>query len=430
MKNLFFTLLFTLLCQFVISQNIRILSPEEMQADFRQFRKIIEENQVNLYDYTPKNEMDRLFDNQLAQITDSLPMNEFFKLMTPIVAATGNGHTNIWMPGEYWRSGNNKFFPVQIKFVEDKIVAKGSYTVTEQLPQGSIIHEINDVSVQEITDEMVDNYYAEGKRIHGKIAGVERRFPMIYVRRFGFPGEYNVKYSLPGKKMKETKILEPATEQEVRNIVFSNFDTPELKLEFIDDEMNALLIVETFIYYDERDYFNNFMDSCFKEIKKNNTDNLIIDLRGNDGGDPYCAAELLSYLEHQPLPYFKEAHRYERLLEPIPVAENNFKGHLIIFMDNHCFSTNGHFCSLLKYHKLATIIGTPSAGNYRCTNVQDTSLDNSGIMVYYGTSNYSSAVDMNKDEPIMPDILIEETYDDFLENKDLFMIEAIKLLNR
>jgi len=408
--------------------NIRILSPDEMQADFFQFRKIIEENQVNLYDYTPEEEMDRLFDNQYARITDSLPMNGFFKLMTPIIAAIGNGHTNIWMPGEYWRSGNDKFFPVQIKFVEDIIVADGSYTESEQLPRGSIIHEVNNVPVKNITDEMIDNYYSEGMRIHGKIVMVARRFPMIYVRRFGFPDEYTVTYSLPGGKKKITKTLEPATEKEVRDIVFSNFDTPELKMEFIDDEKNALLTINTFIYYDERDYFNNFIDSCFREIKKHNTKNLIIDLRGNDGGDPYCAAALFSYLEHEPLPYFKEAHRYESLLNPVPMAENNFRGNLIVFMDNRCFSTNGHFCSHIKYHKLATIIGTPSAGNYRCTNVQHTTLDNSGIMVYYGNSNYSTAVEMDKTQPIMPDILIEETYDDFMKGRDLYMEEALKLI--
>ena len=430
MKTIISALIFLFTSSIIASQNIRILSPEEMQADFIQFRKIIEENQVNLYDYTPKEEMDMLFDKQFSHIIDSLPMNEFFKLMTPIVAATGNGHTNIWMPGEYWRSGNDKFFPVQIKFVEDKIVANGSYTATEQLPRGSIINKINDVPIQEITGEMIDNYYAEGKRIHGKIVGVERRFPMIYVRRFGFPDKYTVTYSLPGNRREITKALEPATEREVRDIVFSNFDTPELKLEFIDDEMNALLRVETFIYYDARDYFNNFMDSCFREIKKNSTRNLIIDTRGNDGGDPYCAAELFSYLEHEPLPYFKEVHRYARLQESIPVAENNFKGNLIVLMDSHCFSTNSHFCSLIKYHKLATIIGTPSAGNYRCTNVQDTNLDNSGIMVYYGTSNYSTAVEMDKTKPIMPDILIEEIYEDFLQSKDLYMIEALKMLKR
>ena len=399
-----------------------------MKADFLQFRKIIEENQVNLYDYTSKEDMDMLFEKQYANITDSLPMNEFFRLMTPIIAATGNGHTNIWMPGSYWRSGNDRLFPIRIKFIENKLIASGSYTEEEQLPRGSIIHKINDVPVREITDEMIDNYYAEGKRIHGKIVGIERRFPMIYVRRFGFPDEYTVTYSLPGKKKKITETLKPATEQEVRNIVFSNFHTPELKLEFIDEDMNALLTVETFIYYDKRDYFNNFMDSCFKEIKKNNTRNLIIDTRGNDGGDPYCAAELFSYLEHEPLPYFKEVHRYRRLREPIPLAENSFSGNLIVLMDSHCFSTNSHFCSLIKYHKLATILGQPSAGNYRCTNVQDTTLHHSEIMVYYGTSNYSTAVDMDKTKPILPDILIDETYDDYMKGRDLYLKEAIRIL--
>ncbi len=182
MTTFILALLFSFVSSLIVSQNIRILSPEEMQADFIQFRKILEENQVNLYDYTPKEEIDRLFEHQYARITDSMPMNEFFKLMTPIIAKTGNGHTNIWMPGEYWRSGNDKFFPVQIRFVENMVVADGSYTETEQLPRGCIIHKVNNVPVKNITDEMIDNYYSEGMRIHGKIVMVDRRFPMMAKR--------------------------------------------------------------------------------------------------------------------------------------------------------------------------------------------------------------------------------------------------------
>lgn len=410
---------------------MQVLSPAEMQSDFLQMRKLLEQEHWALYYHTPKIRMDSIFDKQYALITDSLPVNEFFKIMTPVIAAIGCGHTNIWMPGSYWRSGNDRFFPVQIRIIDNKIVANGTYTQENQIPRGSIIHSINGRTAQDILNEMLLNYPSSGCRTQGKISSVQRRFPMIYVRRTGFPEVYTINYSLPKKKKQTEKTLSPATEKQVRDTVFRNFRTPDLKMEYTNNKNIAILTINTFGYYDRKDFFKSFLDSCFTDLEFNKTDCLILDLRGNDGGDPFCSAPLFSYLIDKPLPYFRDAGgHYRKLNEAVKPAGNNYKGKLLVLMDSRCFSTNSHFCSLLKYHNIGTIIGTPSGGNYICSNTRHTNLDNSAIMVYYGTRAYATAVDMDRDKPIMPDITIKETYRSFLKNKDLFMETAMKIASK
>ncbi|MBK8351985.1 MAG: hypothetical protein IPL21_09900 [Saprospirales bacterium] len=48
------------------------------------------------------------------------------------------------------------------------------------------------------------------------------------------------------------------------------------------------------------------MKSIFKAIKKNKTENLILDLRNNQGGKSTYGAYLLSYLLDKPFAYVKE----------------------------------------------------------------------------------------------------------------------------
>ena len=148
------------------------------------------------------------------------------------------------------------------------------------------------------------------------LSQIERRFSLIYARRFGFPETFTVTYALPGRKIRETTELQPANIRAVRAVVFNNFNHPELGFEVMEEKSTAIMTIQTFIYYDRVPMFKAFLENCFKEIHEKKIANLILDLRGNDGGDPFCAAPLFSYLEHEPVPYFAESYgKYSSLAE-------------------------------------------------------------------------------------------------------------------
>lgn len=408
-------------------------SKQVLQEDFMEFRQTLEDNHAALYEYTSQHILDSLMDNQYGLIQDSMALHEFFVLLTPIVGKIGCGHTTVWMPMSYWGQGQSNLFPLQIRLIENVVVVSGSYTEKEQVPRGSVLLEINGRLVEDIIKEIKTNYPSDALNPYFIEKAVERRFPMIYARRFGFPKEYRVVYALPECKTCESRILSPANDQAVRAVVFKNFKTPELCMTLLEKKNAALIRIETFIYYDRVQFFRNFVDSCFNVIHEKKIGNLILDLRGNDGGDPFCAVHLFSYLEPKPLPYFAEPYgKYSEFAKPIPRAEKAFEGKLLILLDGRCFSTNGHFCALLKYHKIGWFIGTPGGSTYKCNAGRNTNIDlkNTRIMLYFGRSTFAAAVQgMGKTEPIMPDVPVQETYESFLDEKDVFMEKALKLIS-
>ena len=168
-------------------------------------------------------------------------------------------------------------------------------------------------------------------------------------------------------------------------------------------------------------YFTNFLDSSFKKIKDKSITNLILDLRGNDGGDPFCSVPLFSYLEKEPVKYFAEEYgHYSEFAKVIPLAENNFKGNLYTLIDHHCGSTNGHFCALLKYHKIGKLVGTEGGATYKCNaRVEEFRLKNTHLIVNVARQTYTAAVEgMDKTKGVEPDYIIDQSYDDFLNGKD------------
>jgi hypothetical protein len=140
------------------------------------------------------------------------------------------------------------------------------------------------------------------------------------------------------------------------------------------------------------------------------------------------------YLEHEPVPYFAEPYgRYAEFANPIPLTEKRFTGNLYTLLDGRCFSTNGHFCALLKYHKIGKFIGTGSGATYTCNAGRDlmVRLNNTRFMLYFGRTPFAVAVEgMNKREPIKPDYPVHETIQDMLDGRDLYMETALKLIER
>lgn len=409
-----------------------IFSIKEMQEDFIEFKEILQNEHCCLYDYTSKEEFVFLFKKQFDSINRPMEPHEFYKIFTPITAKIGCGHTAVWMPGGYWEIDPLNLFPLQFKLIDDYAVIIGSYNDSLQIPYGSIILEINGRKVEDIFNEMRANYSADAFNINFINSQIARRFSLIYARRFGFPEKYSITYALPGRKTSDKTELQPATNASVRAVVFSNFNHPDLDFEILEEKNTAILTVATFNYYDRVPYFRGYIDSCFTEIKRLGIENLILDVRSNDGGDPFCAAPLFAYLQKESVPYFSKPYgKYAELAEPLEIPDNHFNGNLITLMDGRCFSTNAHFCSLIKYHKIGVIVGTESGGTYTCNagNNGIRKLKNSGIQLYFATSSYATAVEgMDKSKPIQPDYYINESYKEFLKGKDIYMQTAFQII--
>lgn len=410
----------------------RTFSVKELRHDFIQLRKALETDHCNLYEYTNKNEFDRLFDQQYQLIDHPMQHDEFFRLLAPINNKIGCMHSNVWMAGSFWNTGKKNLFPLQVKLIEGYTVVSGYYNDTAQVPVGSIIQEINLQPINEILKDLSSSYSSDGLNKQFQIAQVEKRFPMAYARYYGFPEKYVVKYLLPGRKSSETKELIPAEINRVRKTVFKNFNYPPPTLSIMSNKSTAIIKIPSFIFYDRVEYFTQFLDSSFNEIKINNIQNLILDLRGNDGGDPFCAVPLFSYLEKEPVKYFAEEYgRYSDFAKPIPMAQNNFKGTLFTIIDKHCGSTNGHFCALLKFNKIGNLVGEEGGSTYKCNaRSEEFKLEYSKMIINIARAAFSAAVKgLDKTKGVNPDYYVEQTYKDYLNGVDTVMEFTMDLIS-
>jgi hypothetical protein len=414
-----------------------LFSVEDLRQDFNQLRRILENEHCCLYEYTGKKEFDALFDEKYKLIDRPMRYEEFFRIIAPLAAKVGCMHTALWMPGGFFKLGTDNLFPLQVRLIENYLVVTGGYRDTLEVPVGSVILEINGRRPDAIMDELRKITSADAFNPYFIDSQVQERFPMFYASVFGFPEKYTVTYALPGRKTRVKADLNPADLPSVRKVVFANFAHPPLTIEFMEDVKTAVMTVKTFSYYDRVDYFKDFMDRSFRQIKDKGVENLVLDLRGNDGGDPFCAVILYSYLEKESAPYFAEPYgKYAELAKPVPLPENHFTGNLFTLLDGRCGSTNGHFSALLDYHRIGRFVGTPSGSTYKCNAGKNTEvgLDKTSIILTLGRSTFAAAVKgMDKAKPIMPDHPVKETYRDFLQGKDVYLetaVELIKAANR
>jgi C-terminal processing protease CtpA/Prc len=258
---------------------------------------------------------------------------------------------------------------------------------------------------------------------------VEKRFSQNYELYYGYPEVFKIDYIAPGENTVKAFEMSPVAIDEINK---HQVRGSELSLKLLPENMAALLTINTFAYYDRVSMFRAFIDSTFKVIRDQNIKNLILDLRGNDGGDPFCSSYVLSYLEQEPVPYFAHPYgRYTDLADPIPVAANNFTGNLYTLIDGSGFSTTGHFCALLKYHQIGKFVGSETGATYTCTgSVRYVDLAHTKLIL--GTARkrrYTAAVkNMDRTRGIIPNYQIEQSQRDIIEGRDTVLEYVLNLI--
>ena len=95
-------------------------TPEQLQEDFKQLRKDLEDNHSKLYRFADKKILDSMFDYHCKMIDRTMTIQEFYSIITPLIAIVGCGHTSIWSPQGYWDSAPDKMLPLKLYISQDE----------------------------------------------------------------------------------------------------------------------------------------------------------------------------------------------------------------------------------------------------------------------------------------------------------------------
>lgn len=407
-----------------------ILSKSSYLEDLNQLVDSIQLHHPQPYEFIAKENFAKLVQNKKASITNATTVSEFVWLCQSITAAVGCGHTSVSIENVL-DINPAIFFPMTVRYVDAKLYVIDPLSNKASVTVGTEILSINGLDVEVLKDKISMNIPSDGYNESLQDFYANNYFRVFCAFQLGFPKEYRIVVN-QNKHPKEIK-LKASDENISRKNHLSNCKN---NLCFEVDTANNLgiITIRSFVYYNENfTEFESFVDSSFTQLNLLGLENLVIDLRSNGGGDPFCASYLLQHISDKPFRYYKDKSTvYYRELEKIMLLhKNRFKGKPFILTNGGCFSTTGHFSSLVKTLDVGLFVGQETGATYSCNANQRTFLlKNTGVFTSIATQTYQTDVEgLKKNEGILPDYPIEPELSDILKDSDLEMEKVIHLIN-
>jgi hypothetical protein len=382
---------------------------KELRSDFVGLRRVLEESHPGLYRYSSKAAIDREFDRGIRSIDGNKTVIEFYDIVTKVLSAIRDGHTNAYLPSEYrqYLKTDAHLVPLQVTAINGQLYVLAS--AKGAVPPAALILSINGRSPQAVLGKIFSHLSGDGDVLTGKYAAFGRNFPLYYYLFVGQPESFTVQYRHGGARHRVVLTALAANRlqaalQEVIHTANPASDKP-LRYELLNIPHAARLTIETFSPPDIQKAGQNFplfLSSVFSTIRDDGIEDLLIDLRGNDGGDDYGPL-LFSYLATQPFRFFDRAEavsstfttlgEYSHLgadfqqefvdflvpssdgrfslrngsgitaPEP-PLQKTHYTGRTWFLVDGDVFSATAEFCSIAFSTKRGQFLGVETGGAY------------------------------------------------------------------
>jgi hypothetical protein len=436
----FFLFALTGFCQNNNYNAEHIFSVNELKTDFQFLRTTLEKTHPDLYLYTPKPEFDLFFDSLYKSITKPLTEMEFYDLITLLNPKICDGHT-MFLPGEgatayYNREG--KFFPFYVAIINNKLYVNMNCSSDTSITDGAELLSINGIKTANIIKQLLVRQIRDGNNKTYPTWILTNYFKEYFSFVFAHPDSFSITYKT-GNVERQTRVnaLSKDSIKYYRQAKYSNRFLSANEQRGIDLKINkqqnvATLVIKSFdddllrsVYGQE---FDNTIKKIFIQIDAAHIDNLILDVRNNQGGDFEPGQLLLSYLLREPVKYLFNSNE----ATTISPQKNSFKGNLFILINGGSFSSTAILCSYLELTNRGVFIGDETAGNKVIISGDpiDTTLPNTGILCEISTVKYVIQNSNNTGHGIIPAYYRTATIKDIISNKDPAMESALKLAQK
>ena len=215
------------------------------------------------------------------------------------------------------------------------------------------------------------------------------------------------------------------------------------------DQHNACLTIKDFhkevLKKEYKQDFKTEISNAFNLIAENRIQQLIIDLRNNQGGDLEYGVYLLSYLLDEPFRILDQYYKVgadetnDELVKTNgeesgihACKENRFKGKVYVLINGGSFSNSGIVASALKIHNRAIFIGSETAGNNKVLAgyTKELNLPATNIYVEIPTRQFMLYEKLPlSGHGTMPDHMITPTIEDIMANRDPVKEFTLRLIN-
>ncbi|MFL5774271.1 MAG: S41 family peptidase [Flavisolibacter sp.] len=483
MNNLYPFVLVLLLCSCMASKNYnpsKKFSPNELQDDYRVFREVLEESHPSLYWYTPKDSVDRYFEIGSSKLQDSLTEYKFRNVLSYVVSSIHCGHTSIRPSKDasrYAERVRSIMFPLSIKAWDDTVVVTSNLSRKDTtLMRGSILKSIDGRPISMILDTFFKHISADGyntthkyqtvsnsgvfRNMYGSIYGLKSRTPVEYYDSAGILHRASLSLNVPFLDSNRRRPPPVPTRKETKNLGLR-----AMRNMHIDSTMEtAFLEVNTFT---KENQLRKFFRSSFRTMRKEHIKHLVVDMRGNGGGnvtlsnlltkyiadtsfkiaDSLYAVSRKSHYKHYISSYFLNRlffifmtkkkddglyhFRYFENKYFKPKKKNHFSGDTYIIIGGNTFSAAALFAKALIHQKDVVVVGEETGGGaYGNTAwlIPDVTLPHSKVRFRLPLFRLVIDSSITKGHGVIPEVEVKPTVNDIRNNTDYKMDKVMQLI--
>lgn len=447
-------------------------SPDSIRISINNLTSELAAKHPGFYRYRSPAATNLLKDSIVASIRDSMNMLDIYKKLKPFIAGIGCLHTGISLPANYTDSLNkrNDLLPLQLLFEQNKAYVIRDFSVGQKLNTGTEIVSINGHSIADILKVLLPAIPSDGYNVTMKYQALYLLFPLWYRSMLEIADTYTVVYKKGGQEYTTTVAAQKFDQLAGDNFLEEKqYDKP---LAFKIQDNTGFLTIRTFAksrIKQGHQKFKKFIRHSFKQLAKQEINNLVLDLRYNTGGTDANAAYLSSYFFDQPYRYWdrievtkaiaSEIKGKYRLFYPKPLhkdsmyvwrktwvtrefdfyepqwpSKHNFKGSVYVLMNGFCMSSCADLTAVLSKNSRVRFIGEETGGGFQgnTSGMMPESAIIAGLKVQVPLQKYVNAVDPDKNvgHGIRPDFPIPLTVASVTGGKDPYIEKALELIRQ
>ena len=445
-------------------------SQQVLRSDFRLLQTILEKKHPSLYWYTSKDSMDMYFAKYYQAIGDSMSEQQFtWHILAPLVEKIHCGHTSVGMSKAYvkWTEGKKlPSFPLFMKIWNDTMAVTANLNRKDSIfTRGTLVTAINGIPnnllIKKIFDYLPKDGYADNINYirisgnlpyyHRNIFGLSKNYKVDFIDKAGKPATAMVPLYIPPKdstKKDSTREAKRTPLPKVKKILQYR------SLEIDSSGKMAVMTLNTFT----KGHLRKFFRQTFKELKRKNINNLVLDIRSNGGGRVGLSTLLTRYISRNPFKVADTIYATTRSLSPYTKYINGtffnnlellfitkkgrdglyhmhhlenktyhpkhtrYNGDVYVLINGPTFSAATIFSNAVKGQSRITLIGEETGGGWHGNNgimIPDITLPNTKTRVRLPLMRLVQYKHVPKTGTgVIPDLYIGTSYDALLKSYD------------
>lgn len=306
MKKILYLLFISSSCFAQLAVEVKSFNPEELKQDLTILFEKLEAIHPSLYHYTSKSNVDEVRAAVEKELNRSMTRIEFARKAIPLISMLKDGHTSLVFPRDEWLTflkKGGKIFPFDVLIRENKIFITANYSADSTLSTFTEILAINEKPTPDLLKEL--RPYISAELDFYRDTRLQKAFKSMLWSAYGWGGNFDVELIIKGEMI--SKKIHGITEQGLTEAIKKSGKQRSAKPYSYYTLENNVAVID-FRSMNDLDKFNNFLDSTFAIIRKDNIQHLVVDIRNNSGGNSQLGDALFNYITDKP---YKQIERIE-----------------------------------------------------------------------------------------------------------------------